>query len=105
MMIFTLNISHVAENGSTATPTNKSATANETINRFVTERNFDEQKTAAITKQLPTMTITLIKAKIDNEINNSGSPHVTSSKRAAHAVAFSVFRITTFEYFVSSHHF
>lgn len=92
----TLNISNVAENGNTATPTNKSATANDTMNKFVTERNFDEQKTAAITKQLPTITNTLINANTANDINKSGSPQVTSSKRAAHAVAFNVFRITTF---------
>lgn len=91
--MLTLNISQVAENGSTANPTIKSATANDTMNKLVTERNFDEQKTAAITKQLPTITSTLINANIANEANSEGSVHETSSNKAAHADAFIVLRI------------
>lgn len=66
----TLNISHVAEKGSTATPTNKSATASDTIKRLVTDRSLEEQKTAAITRQFPTMTITLISAKMESDTSN-----------------------------------
>lgn len=95
--LLTLNISHVAEKGRTATPTIKSATASETMNRLVTDRNLDEQKTAAITKQFPTTTITSIAARMDNEANKLGSPHVTSSKSAAHAVSLSVSRMTAYE--------
>ncbi|GLV32640.1 Octopamine receptor in mushroom bodies [Carabus blaptoides fortunei] len=86
-----LNISHVAENGSTATPTSRSATAKDTMNRFVTERNFELQKTAAMTRQLPTMTMTLMVASTDSEANRLGSLHVTSSRRAAHALCISVY--------------
>lgn len=92
--LFTSKTSRVAENGRTATPTRRSATAKETMNKLVTERSLDEQNTAAITRQLPTMTITLIKAKIDRDKSSWGSPQLTSSKRAAHADAFSVLRIT-----------
>lgn len=93
-IFLTWKTSLVAENGNTATPTNRSATAKDTINKFVTERSFDEQNTAAITKQLPAMTITLIKAKTDRDKSSWGSLQLTSSRRAAHADALSVFRIT-----------
>uniref|UniRef100_A0A2H1X171 SFRICE_035236 n=1 Tax=Spodoptera frugiperda TaxID=7108 RepID=A0A2H1X171_SPOFR len=43
----------VAEKGSTATPTNRSATAKDTMNKLVTLRSFEEHSTAAITRQLP----------------------------------------------------
>lgn len=85
----------MAENGNTATPTIKSATANETMNRFVTDLSLDEQKTAAITRQLPTITITFMSASTANETKICGLPQVTFSSRAAHAVAFNVLRITT----------
>lgn len=89
-----MKISQVAENGRTATPTIRSATASETINKLVTDLNFDEQKTAAITRQLPTTTITSMAAKILREASMLGSPHVTPSKSAAQALSFSVSRMT-----------
>lgn len=91
-----MNISHVAENGSTASPTSKSATAKDTMKRLVTDLSLDEQNTAAMTKQLPTITITLMAASTDNEANKLGSLQVTSSKRAAHAVTLSVSRMTAY---------
>lgn len=100
-----LNISHVAENGKTATPTSRSATARETMNRLVTERNLELQKTAAMTRQLPTMTITLMAARTDNDAKSEGSLQVTSSSKAAHAVAFSVSRIAAFDTRSQLHHF
>lgn len=83
----------MAEKGSTATPTRRSATASETMKRLVTERSFELQKTAAMTRQLPTMTMTLMAARTESEASMEGSLQVTSSSRAAHAVAFSVSRI------------
>lgn len=94
----TLNISQVAENGSTATPTSRSATASDTMKRLVTDLNFDEQKTAAITRQLPTITITLISAKIERDVKRPGSLQFTSSKSAAQADAFNVLRITAYAF-------
>lgn len=49
----TLKTSLVAEKGSTAKPTSRSATASDTMNRLVTLRSFDEHSTAAITRQFP----------------------------------------------------
>lgn len=85
----------MVENGSTATPTSKSATANDTINKFVTDRSFDEQNTAAITKQLPIITITFINARMERDTISLGSPHVVFFSRAAHADESSVFCITS----------
>lgn len=78
-MKFTLNTSHVAENGKTANPTSKSATAKLTIKKFVTLLNLCEQNTAAITKQLPTITKTLINARKANDTKFPGSVHFTES--------------------------
>lgn len=61
---FTSKTSLVAENGNTATPTSKSATARDTMKRFVTLRSFEEQSTAAITRQLPGDNIHKLKLKI-----------------------------------------
>lgn len=79
LISLTLNTSHVAENGSTANPTNKSATAKLTMKKFVTLRNLWEQNTAAITKQLPTITSTLINASTASDIKFPGSVHCTES--------------------------
>lgn len=77
--VLTLKTSHVAENGNTANPTNKSATAKLTIKKFVTLRNLCEQNTAAITKQLPTITRTFMNAKNASDIKFPGSVHFTDS--------------------------
>jgi hypothetical protein len=92
--LITLKTSQVAEKGRTATPTRRSATASDTMKRFVTDLSLDEQKTAAMTRQLPTMTMTLMRASTDKERSNCGSPQLTASRSAAHADAFSVFCIT-----------
>lgn len=84
----TLNTSHVAENGKTANPTSKSATAKLTIKKFVTLRNLWEQNTAAITRQLPTMTSTLINANTANDIRLPGSVHLTDSNSVQLLIAF-----------------
>lgn len=76
-IISTLKTSHVAENGRTAIPTNKSATARLTIKKLVTFRNLCEQKTAAITKQLPTITSTLMNARKASESKLVGSVQFT----------------------------
>lgn len=76
------------EKGNTATPTKRSATASDTMNKFVTDLNFEEQKTAAITRQFPTITITLMRARMDNERSKCGSPQLTFFKRSAHSDAF-----------------
>lgn len=52
----TLKTSQVALKGSTAIPTIRSATASDTMNKLVTLRSLLEQKTAAITRQLPRIT-------------------------------------------------
>lgn len=75
----TLNTSHVAENGRTAKPTSKSATAKLTMKKLVTLRSLWEQNTAAITKQLPTITSTLINARQANDTKFPGSVHFTDS--------------------------
>lgn len=84
----TLNTSHVAENGRTAIPTNRSATAKLTIKKFVTLRNLCEQKTAAITKQLPTITSMSINIKIANDIKLAGFVHSTDACKALHCDSF-----------------
>lgn len=78
-IIITLNISRVAENGRTAMPTSRSATAKLTIKKFVTLLNLCEQNTAAMTRQLPTITNTLINAKNASDIKFSNSVHCTES--------------------------
>lgn len=78
-MAVTLNTSHVAENGKTANPTNKSATAKLTMKKLVTLRNLCEQNTAAITKQLPTITNTFINARHASDNKFPGSVHFTES--------------------------
>lgn len=75
----TLNTSHVAENGRTAKPTSKSATAKLTMKKLVTLRSLWEQNTAAITKQLPTITNTLINARTASDTKFPGSVHFTES--------------------------
>lgn len=75
--IITLKISRVAENGRTAMPTNKSATAKLTMKKLVTLLNLCEQKTAAMTRQLPTITNTFINAKNASDIKFSSSVHCT----------------------------
>lgn len=78
-IVFTLNTSQVAENGKTARPTSKSATAKLTIKKLVTLRNLCEQNTAAITRQLPTITNTLINARTASDNKFPGSVHFTDS--------------------------
>jgi len=73
------SISHIAEKGSTASPTNKSATASETMNRFVTVRNLVLMKTARITKQFPTITIRFITASIKRDTITLAFFHSTTS--------------------------
>lgn len=77
--IITLKISRVAENGRTAMPTSRSATAKLTMKKFVTLLNLCEQNTAAMTRQLPTITNTFINAKNASEIKFSSSVHCTES--------------------------
>lgn len=84
----TLNTSHVAENGRTNKPTNKSATAKLTIKKFVTLRNLVEQKTAAITKQFPPITKTFINSKMAKDIRLVGSVHTIDSINFSHSVSF-----------------
>lgn len=74
-----MNTSQVAENGKTAKPTNKSATAKLTMKKLVTLRNLWEQNTAAITKQLPTITKTFINARQASDTKFPGSVHFTES--------------------------
>lgn len=64
------------------------------MKRLVTDLNFDEQETAAMTRQLPTITMTLIRASTESDKSSLGSPQLTSSRSAAHADAFSIIRIT-----------
>lgn len=95
LMQLTLNTSHTDENGKTAIPTIKSATANEAIKILVTATcSLEEHMTAAITKQLPTITITSINNKMVNLAKAVASIHTTFLSKAAHAVSFNVFRIT-----------
>lgn len=84
----TLKTSQVAENGRTAIPTSRSATAKDTMNKLVTLLNFEEQKTAAMTRQLPTMTSTLMMASTVRLANSEGSLHCTDSLSAAQALSF-----------------
>lgn len=86
--LLTLNTSQVAENGSTARPTSKSATAKLTMKKLVTLRNLFEQKTAAITRQLPPMTKTLMNSSMAREIRFAGSVHFTDLMRSSHSVSF-----------------
>lgn len=88
LVAITLNTSQVAENGSTARPTSKSATAKLTMKKLVTLRNLFEQKTAAITRQLPPMTSTLINSSMAREIRFAGSVHFTDLMRSSHSVSF-----------------
>lgn len=85
----------MAEKGRTAIPTRRSATAKETINKLVTLLSLEEQKTAAMTRQLPTMTSTLMNTRTSNVATKAGSPHLTLSRRAAQAVSFKLLCIMT----------
>uniref|UniRef100_A0A1B0BBB0 Uncharacterized protein n=1 Tax=Glossina palpalis gambiensis TaxID=67801 RepID=A0A1B0BBB0_9MUSC len=85
----------VAENGRTAKPTRRSATAKLTIKKFVTLRNLFEQNTAAITNKLPPITNTLINSSIANEIKFEGSVHFTDLIKSSHSVSFMAFNSTT----------
>lgn len=109
---FTLKTSQVAEKGSTANPTKRSATAKLTdreaekksigINRresfmrcrlvpmkkFVTLLSLCEQKTAAITRQLPTITRILMNPRMASEMRFLGSVHATDSISCVHCVSF-----------------
>lgn len=110
-LFFTLKTSHVAENGSTANPTKRSATAKLTkmkstkmnkwrnflisrwflflpMKKFVTLLSLCEQKTAAITKQFPTMTRILMKPKMAKEMRLLGSVHSTDSISWVHCDSF-----------------
>lgn len=58
------------------------------IKKLVTLLNLCEQNTAAITKQLPTITSILMKPKMANEIKFFGSVHSTDSINRAHCVIF-----------------
>lgn len=82
------------ENGNTATPTIRSATASDTMKKFVTDRNLDVHSTAPITSTLPTITMTVNMKKIDSLASSCGSNHLTLSYSAAHALAFTS-RITS----------
>lgn len=101
----TLKTSQVAEKGRTAKPTRRSATAKFTkkkdvslpvytfreilpMKKFVTLLSLCEQKTAAITKQFPTITRISIKPKTDNDIKCLGSVHSTDSMSRVHSVSF-----------------
>lgn len=86
----TLKTSHVEENGRTASPTRRSATARFTMKKFVTLLSLWEQKTAAITRQLPTITSTLMTASTANDTKFPGSVHSTASINFAHSVWFMV---------------
>lgn len=88
IFLLTLKTSHVAENGKTAKPTNRSATAKLTIKKFVTLRNLFEQKTAAITKRFPPITKTFINSSIASEIKFEGSVHFTDLIKLSHSVSF-----------------
>lgn len=61
-------------------PTSKSATARLTMKKFVTLRSLCEQNTAAITKQLPTMTSTSINSSTLSDTILLGSVHCTYSQ-------------------------
>jgi hypothetical protein len=58
------------------------------MKKFVTLLSLWEQKTAAITKQLPTMTRISIKPSTANDIKFFGSVHCTESISCAHSVSF-----------------
>ncbi|GAB0086689.1 hypothetical protein DMENIID0001_007980 [Sergentomyia squamirostris] len=88
--MLTLKTSHVDENGRTASPTSRSATARLTMKKLVTLRSLWEQKTAAITKQLPTITSTSMTANTVSDITFFGSVHSTPSINFAHSVWFMV---------------
>lgn len=83
--IHTPKISHVAENGSTKIPTIRSATAKDTINKFVTVRSLVLMNTARMTKQLPTITTTLMKARITKDTMTLASLH-SNSGSGSHSV-------------------
>lgn len=98
----TLNISRVAENGKTAMPTNKSATAKLTIKKFVTLRNLCEQNTAAITRQFPAITNTFMNARNASDIKFSGSVHCTDSISVQLFIAIYRSYAETFDLFLST---
>jgi len=85
----TLKTSQVALNGRTATPTIRSATARLTMNMFVTLLSLLVQKTANMTRTLPTTTMTLTIARTIRVTTFHTLDHSTPSYKAAHAVAFS----------------
>jgi len=84
--VLTLNTSQVALKGSTVTPTMRSATASDTMNKFVTERSLELMKTAAMTRQLPTITITSISSRTISEASCPGSSQTTRSHTASHSL-------------------
>lgn len=93
--VLTLKTSHTDENGKTATPTIKSATASDAMKMLVTASwSLEEQRTAAITRQLPTTTMMSIIRRMLSFSKAAASNQTTFSSKAAHAVSFSVFRIT-----------
>ena len=83
-----MNTSKVALKGSTVSPTMRSATASDTMKRLVTERSLELMKTAAMTRQLPTITITLISSRTVNVAICPGSSQTNLSNTAAHSLAF-----------------
>uniref|UniRef100_A0A182UIT6 Uncharacterized protein n=1 Tax=Anopheles melas TaxID=34690 RepID=A0A182UIT6_9DIPT len=58
------------------------------MKKLVTLRSLCEQSTAAITRQLPTMTSTLMKASTASETRLVGSVHCTDASRLAHSDSF-----------------
>ena len=58
------------------------------MKKFVTLLSLWEQKTAAITKQLPTITRIFMNPKIAKEMRFEGSVHLTDSIRWVHVDSF-----------------
>uniref|UniRef100_A0A2M4DFS4 Putative secreted protein n=1 Tax=Anopheles darlingi TaxID=43151 RepID=A0A2M4DFS4_ANODA len=58
------------------------------MKKLVTLLSLCEQSTAAITRQLPTMTSTLMNASTASETRLVGSVHWTDASRLAHSVSF-----------------
>ena len=77
-------ISHVAEKGRTARPTMRSATASDTINKFVTVRNFVLMNTARMTRQFPTITTMLMNARMRREARTFASFQLSKSRSSSH---------------------
>lgn len=96
--VHTLNTSHVAENGKTASPTNKSATAKLTMKKLVTLLNLCEQKTAAITRQFPTITKTFMNPRQASESKFPGSVHFTESMSVQLLILFPTSNVMIYFY-------